>query len=228
MFKKLFRKTARDYLLEGTQQSIQGNYLHAIETLSKAIELDSALADAWLHRGIAHLERGQVDLALRDFDESIRLAPEQALGYYNRAQAWLEKGEEERALADLSQALRLSPEDVDSLMCRGIVYFQRKEYDRALADIERAIALGKGEAGYHAKAIVLEEKGNLAGALACWDKVLALNRGKAVALCRRGLLLEKKGERERARADLEKARKKRSELPEKLQLALDEALERLK
>jgi Flp pilus assembly protein TadD len=81
-----FRKTAKDYLEEGTLQSMRGEYEQAIKTLSKALELDPQDADAYMHCGIAFLESGQTEKALQDFEESLRLRPD-ALCYYNRALA---------------------------------------------------------------------------------------------------------------------------------------------
>ena len=45
-------------LKEGTLQALRGEYVRAVETLSKALELDANLMVAYLHRGIAYLEVG--------------------------------------------------------------------------------------------------------------------------------------------------------------------------
>ncbi len=64
-----FRKTAKDYhyLEEGTRHSMRGEYGRAIKALSKALEADPQNAVAYMHRGIAFLNSGQVKKALQDF-----------------------------------------------------------------------------------------------------------------------------------------------------------------
>ncbi len=77
-----FRKTAKDYLEEGTQHSMRGEYGRAIKALSKALEVDPQNAVAYMHRGIAFLNSGQAEKALQDFGASLRLE-QNALCYYN-------------------------------------------------------------------------------------------------------------------------------------------------
>ncbi len=220
------RKSARDYLLEGTEQSMRGEYERAIVTLSKAIELDPQHAEAHMNRGIAHLESGQVEKALQDFTQSLRLEPN-ALCYYNRAQAWLERREWARAVADLDEAIRLEPEDVEAYNMRAIMLAEQGAYQRALADIERAIEMGH-RSGHQNKAVILEMAGRLQEATASWDRVLKAKPKDAMALCRRGLLLERTGKKEQARQDLERAWKGRKALDEEWRLKVEQALQRLK
>lgn len=220
------RKTARDYVLEGTEQSMRGDYERAITTLSKAIQLDPQHAEAYMNRGIAYLESGQANKALRDFAESLRLEPN-ALCYYNRAQAWLARRDLERAAADLDEAVRLVPEDAESFNMRAIVLCEQGEYERALADIERAIELGHGS-GHRNKAIILEMVGEIQEAIACWDQALKARPKDPMALCRRGLLLERAGRTEQALRDLERAWKERRALGPRWEAEARQALERLK
>ncbi len=220
------RKTARDYLLEGTEQSMRGEYERAIATLTKAIELDPQHAEAYMNRGIAHLESGQVEKALQDFSESLRLESN-PLCYYNRAQAWLAKRALEQAVADLDEVVRLAPQDVEAYNMRAIVLSEQGAYERALADIDRAIEMGH-PSGHQNKAVILEMAGREAEAMACWDQVLKGNPRDALALCRRGLLLERVGRSEEARRDLQQAWKVRSRLGPELQVQMQQALDRLK
>jgi tetratricopeptide (TPR) repeat protein len=221
-----FRKTANDYLLKGTEQSLRGEYERAIETLSKALELDSQNAAAYWHRGIAFLESGQVEQALQDFGESLRLEPS-ALCYYNRALAWMSKGEVERALCDLDEAIRLDPQDAESYNLRAILYAKQGNLERAIAEIERAIDLGY-ENGWMNKAIFLEQIGRGEEALESWEQALEVNPKNTLVLCRRGLLLMRQGRRQEAQRDLEQAWKKRKELDAHWRHEVEQALKRLK
>lgn len=221
-----FRKTAKDYLEEGTLQSMRGEYRRAIQTLSKALELDPQNTDAYMHRGIAFLESGDTEKALQDFGESLRLNPS-ALCYYNRALAWMGKGEDERALNDLDEAIRLAPQDSENYLLRAILYSKRGEQERAIEDAGRATELGH-RSGWKSKAIFLEKAGREAEALDCWDKALEMEPDDALCLCRRGLLLMRQGRKQEARRDLEKAWKNRKKLEEHWRDEVERALEQLK
>lgn len=221
-------RSAQEALLEGTAQAMRGKYPQAIALLSQAIEKEPSWSDAWMHRGIAYLESGQVEAALQDLETCLRLDPGKALGYYNRALAWLEKGEEERALGDLEAARRLEPGDVEVHLWRGIVLSRRGEYEKALEAVEEVIRLGDERRGYQNQAVILEQAGRWEEALASWDEVLKRDKGNVMALCRRGLLREKLGWREAARDDLRKAAKRGKQLPERWRQAVMEALGRLR
>jgi len=221
-----FRKTARDYLIEGTMQSLNGEYEKAIETLSKSIELDPLQAEPWMNRGLAYLRTGQAEQAIQDFSESLRLEPN-ALCYYNRALAWLKKGELEHVVADLDESLRLMPLDAEAWTLRATARLLQGAYEQALDDIEQAITLGHSS-GYRNKAIILEKAGRLEEAVASWNLALESSRNDALALAWRGLLLEKLGRKEDALADLNRAWKRRKKLGEKLRRRVEEGLNRLK
>ena len=220
-----FRKTAKDYLGEGTRHSMRGEYGRAIKALSKALEVDPQNAVAYMHRGIAFLNSGQAEKALQDFGASLRLE-QNALCYYNRALAWMAKGDIENALRDLGEAIRLSPQDAESYNLRAILYSTQGEQERALEEIERAIELGHPE-GRKSKAIILEKAGRDEEALNCWSKLLDTQPNDALALCRRGLLLMRHGRKQEARHDLERAWQRRKDLNEHWRAEIEKGLKQL-
>lgn len=62
-------------------------------------------------RGIARLDMGDYDGAIKDFDQAIRLNPAVPNHFNNRAQAWVSTGEYAKALRDYDEALRLDQKD---------------------------------------------------------------------------------------------------------------------
>jgi tetratricopeptide (TPR) repeat protein len=109
-------------------------------------------ATAHVRRGLALVEQGKLDEAMRDFDAAIGLDPKDALAYNNRAFLWHEKNELDRAIADLTEAIRIDPMPrmkagpVNLHFNRAMILLQKKEYDRAIADFDRAIALDAKDA----------------------------------------------------------------------------------
>ncbi|WP_322800346.1 tetratricopeptide repeat protein [Thermoflexus sp.] len=136
----------KDDMGEGMQRLLQGEHEEAMERFTRVLERDPGNAQAWFHRGMAYLESGRPEAAIRDFTESLR-RKEDPDTYYNRAMAWLDLRDLERALADLDAALRLDPEDAEAWNMRAIVEAERGDSARALQDIERAIERGHPFAG---------------------------------------------------------------------------------
>jgi tetratricopeptide (TPR) repeat protein len=53
------------------------------------------------------MRRGDLDLAIADFDRSIAIAPNDAVTYINRAWAYRRKGQYDRAWSDVDRAEQL-------------------------------------------------------------------------------------------------------------------------
>ena len=66
-------------------------------------------AVAYLNRGAAHAQQGQLDRAIADYSEAIGLDPNYAVAFYNRSLVYLTKGETDRASADRDRAISIDP-----------------------------------------------------------------------------------------------------------------------
>ena len=60
-------------------------------------------ANAYVGRGLAWRDKGNLERAMADFTAAIGLNPKDALAYNDRGLAWNEKGDHKRAIADLKQ-----------------------------------------------------------------------------------------------------------------------------
>jgi tetratricopeptide (TPR) repeat protein len=89
-------------------------------------------------------EQGDVDGAVKDYDEAIRLKPDFAVAFYNRAIARSAKGDADGALEDYSEAIRLDPGDVDSLYNRAQIWQERHQPAAAMMDLQNYLAAGGG------------------------------------------------------------------------------------
>ncbi len=98
-------------------------------------------AETFTSAGVTHLQQGEFDRAIRDFDRALALQPGFVVAWKNRGLANKGKGDYERALADYDQAILLTPGDARLYNDRGVVYLAMNDYSRAIADFERAIGL---------------------------------------------------------------------------------------
>lgn len=114
-------------------------YDRAIEDLTRAIELNPNLAEAYSCRGVSYNKKGKRDCALADFNRAIELNPEDAGVYRDRADVYKKKGMYDHAVADLSRWAELEPENAAPYFLRGSVYYEKGERDLGRADLIRAV-----------------------------------------------------------------------------------------
>jgi regulator of sirC expression with transglutaminase-like and TPR domain len=87
--------------------------------------------------------RGNLDRAVRDFNEAVRIDPKYPDGYLARGQTYFKLGETERAIADYSAALAHDPQHAAALRARGMADLYLGKNDLALTDLSKAIELGE-------------------------------------------------------------------------------------
>ena len=82
---------AEAYNNRGNAYRDKGEFDHAIQNYSKAIELKPDLAEAYFNRGIAYSDKDEFDQAIQDYTKAIGLNPNYATAYYNRGVAYSKK-----------------------------------------------------------------------------------------------------------------------------------------
>jgi tetratricopeptide (TPR) repeat protein len=97
--------TAEAYLRRGHANYLLGQHERAIADLSRAIELDSSLADAFRWRAYAEYRSQRYLTAVRDCGEYARLRPDESEGYYCRGIMLSRAGDHDAAIADYERAI---------------------------------------------------------------------------------------------------------------------------
>ena len=105
-----------------------------VEILTRALDKDSHLADAYHYRADAYLELGKTELALRDYTRTIELRPQEAFRYYSRGLLYLQEKKYALAQNDFSKAILLKPSKADFYLARARSYSGLEKYENALAD----------------------------------------------------------------------------------------------
>ena len=155
------------------------------------IELDgetpASRAKAFGNRGVAYINNGNVDLAVRDYEESLRLDATSASSHHFRGNKYLAENDHETALAEFNEAIRLDPTEVFSLTNRGREFSARKDYDRAIADYSEAIRLDpEWIIAYYGRGLVYNATKQYERAIADFDEAIRLNPGFVQAFQARG------------------------------------------
>lgn len=97
-------------------------------------------AEAYLNRGIAHEELGNVTAAIADYTEGLKLNRDYRVLYHRRGLAYDLEGKRDQAIADFSQAVRIDPKDTEALVYRGLSYAAQGDHNRAILDYNAALA----------------------------------------------------------------------------------------
>jgi tetratricopeptide (TPR) repeat protein len=169
-------------------------------------------AEVHARRAAAHRVRGDLALAISEYDKAIQAEPNAAEIYARRGGARRANGDAEGALEDFDRAYSLDPRSVendrgvaDAFSSRGFVRAARLDLSGALADFDKAIACYQGNPDFYFKrgqARLI--KGDTAGAISDVDAGLALRPGDklaSIAYAVRGYAHVLRGEEEDARRD---------------------------
>jgi regulator of sirC expression with transglutaminase-like and TPR domain len=72
-------------------------------------------------RGLAHQGLGNIEMALRDFDQAIALRPDDPIARLNRLKLHQELGNTETALADLEYVIETMPELAEKELTKNLL-----------------------------------------------------------------------------------------------------------
>ena len=101
----------------------------------------SQLAYAFVARGGIWFDRGDFDVAFKDYSEAIGAQSNFALGYLSRGAACHAMGDFDNALKDYDEAIRLDPNMPQAYVNRGLMWHNRNDVDKALKDYDDGISL---------------------------------------------------------------------------------------
>ena len=132
------------------------------------------LAESYDHRGAAYRGQGDLNAAIKDYDQAIKLNSKFAQAYNNRGVAYDHKGDLDHAMSDFEQSIKLKPTALAHFN-RGNAYLGKSQYDHAIDDFNQAIKL----------------KPDLAAAFdnRCWARAVVGLLKQALADCNEALRL---------------------------------------
>ena len=104
------RDLAGTYINRGVILMGRNNYPGARSDFDRAIQIDSAIGEAWVNRGAVNIIDRRYQDGISDIDKGLDLGTQEpAKAYYNRAVAYEAIDDEKSAYLDYQQALVLDP-----------------------------------------------------------------------------------------------------------------------
>lgn len=168
------------------------------------------LAVAYLNRGYMRHTKGELDEAIRDYDEAIRLKPDYADAFNNRGSIYADKDDLDRAIQDYDEAIRLKPEKRTlawAFYNRGLAYRQKGQTERAIQDYDRAIQVMPFPLAFLNRGLAYSVLGQYDRALQDFDVTIRYRPQNSVALAARAGAYMSKGEYSRAADDFAQSHK---------------------
>ena len=93
-------------------------------------------------KGVAAMEAGKFDQALKDFNDAVKLKPNDAKLYDYRGMVYRCKNMNTKALEDFDKAMKLDPKFALPYRNRAMLYSDLGKFDKCLADLNKAKSLG--------------------------------------------------------------------------------------
>ena len=166
-------------------------------------------AIACSNRGVAWYAKKNFDRAIADFSEAIQLDPNFINAYINRSLAFQQKQDYARAISDVTRAMQLRGKaSFEDYLSRANYYRLSGNPSAALDDIKSAGSAYPDKRGtpyYYNLGWNLYLLGRYDEAIDALTSVIAQQPNYYWAYFRRGLSYDKKGDRAKALADLQKA-----------------------
>lgn len=172
------------------------------------------VADGHLQRGIVSANDGNVDQAIKEFDEAIRLDPKGSEAYRERANAWWRKTTQDfsttryfdNTIRDFDEAIHLDPNDIEAYSGRGWAYYVIRKYDDAIRDFNQAIRLDpKSSTDYCNRGRAWDSKSEYDNAIRDFDEAIRLDSKYVEAHRSRAWAWRSKKEYSKAINDFEEA-----------------------
>jgi tetratricopeptide (TPR) repeat protein len=116
-----------------------GQYLEAIEDLTKAVNINPNLAMAYNYRGLARNSLKQPQEAIEDYIKAININPNLAVAYYNKGLANYQLGQSHEAIEDYTKAININPNLAMAYYYRGFAKAWLEQYQESIEDLTEAI-----------------------------------------------------------------------------------------
>ncbi|HEY6458031.1 MAG TPA: tetratricopeptide repeat protein [Steroidobacteraceae bacterium] len=184
----------------------RGQFEPAIHDFDELLARDSANSLAYLNRGVAKEQAGNLQGALEDYARSIEVAPS-ASAHFDRANLYVQLDQPDQALADFNAALEIDPNNIKALLGRADMNYGARRLTDSLTDYTRVVAAQpKNAEVFFKRGSVYFDMGNFAAAYRDYSVSLALNPQQPDVLRNRALAAERMGTSKDARNDRQRAR----------------------
>jgi tetratricopeptide (TPR) repeat protein len=150
---------AQGHALRGFLLSAQNRIEPARDAFNHAIELDGALGNAWLGRGLTYIRQGKDEQGRQDLHTAATLEPNRSILNSYLGKAFSQVGDSKSANKDFKRAIELDPNDPTPWLYSAIEMKQENRYNEAVADLERSLVLNDNRRVYRSRFLLDQDRG---------------------------------------------------------------------
>ncbi len=174
----------------------------AIIDFSKAISLDSTLANALIYRSTIYDGLKQYSEAMKDIEKAENISKDKALIYCKKGNIYLHQNKIEHAIQLYTKSIQLNKSLIEPFNKRAQAYFLNKEYNMAIVDCKSALAFNiENNDVYNNMGMIYLQMGDYDKSIESFSNILKDNNNDQNAYFARAIVEQKAGKLSNACAD---------------------------
>lgn len=142
-----------DFFADGNEHLRTGQYVEAVKSFEKFIELMPESPEGHNNLGLAVFHNGDLDRATREFQVALDLSPDFAAAQANLGLALLNKKNFEEAIGPLRRALQLDAGITEAYYNLGLALYRSGRTAEAIEAYERFVANAPAEHKNYAEGV---------------------------------------------------------------------------
>ncbi|WP_147069062.1 CHAT domain-containing protein [Microcystis aeruginosa] len=191
---------------QGYQKAINGDFIGAIASWDRALEIKPDFHEAWYNRGNALHSLGRLEQAIASYDRALEIKPDFHEAWDNRGFALVNLGRLEQAIASFDRALEMKPDLHQAWYNRGGALADLGRFEDAIASYDRALEIKPDyHQAWYNRGFALGNLGRFGEAIASYDRALEFKPDFPDAWNNRGGALDDLGRFEDAIASYDQA-----------------------
>ncbi|MBD2601743.1 CHAT domain-containing protein [Microcystis viridis] len=191
---------------QGYQKYMNGDFIGAIASYDRALEIKPDDHQAWYKRGVALGNLGRFEQEIASYDRALEIKPDDHQAWYKRGVALGNLGRFEQEIASYDRALEIKPDDHQAWYKRGVALGNLGRFEQEIASYDRALEF---KPDYHEawnnRGVALADLGRWAEAIASYDRALEFKPDFHLAWNNRGVALADLGRWAEAIASYDRA-----------------------
>ncbi|MEH1850340.1 MAG: CHAT domain-containing tetratricopeptide repeat protein [Nostoc sp.] len=191
---------------QGNEQYMAGDFVDAIASYDRGIEIKPDDDSAWNNRGVALKNLGRFEEAIASYDRGIEIKPDDDSAWYNRGVALKNLGRFEEAITSYDRAIEIKPDDDSAWYKRGVALYDLGQFEDALASFDRTIEIKPDDdSAWNNRGVALKKLGRFEEAIAFFDRAIEIKPDYDSAWSNRGVALYDLGRLKEAIASYDRA-----------------------
>jgi tetratricopeptide (TPR) repeat protein len=146
------------YVLRGFILASKGRRAEALTQFNQAIEIDGALANAWLGRGLLKFYTGHKKEGRDDLQVAAALEPQRAILRSYLGKAFSETHDPKHAEKELGLAQKLDPNDPTAWLYSALLKQEQNRINEGIDDLERSKGLNDNRTLFRSRLLLDEDK----------------------------------------------------------------------